>query len=52
MKIEPPDYVWVALKKQAAEKMVSLRYLIMASLRAQGFRIDDAGMIEDGRRLR
>ncbi len=51
-KIELPDYLWIALKKQAAEEMVSLRYVIMAALRAQGFRINEADMIEDGRRLR
>jgi len=52
LKIELPDYVWVALKKQAAEKMVSLRHVIMTSLREQGVAIDEADMIEDGRRLR
>lgn len=51
-KVELPDYVWVALKKRAAEDMVSLRYLIMSALRAQGFAINEADMIEDGRRLR
>jgi hypothetical protein len=51
-KIELPDYVWLALKIRAAENMVSLRYLIMVALRAQGIPINDADMIEDGRRFR
>jgi hypothetical protein len=52
LKIELPDYVWIALKIQAAEEMVSLRHLIMTALRAQGISINDADMVEDGRRLR
>lgn len=51
-RIELPDYTWIALKKQAAEEMVSLRYLIMTALRAQGIPINDADMGEDGRRNR
>ena len=51
-KVELPDYVWVALKKRAAEEMVTLRHLIMSCLRAQGFAIEEADMVEDGRRLR
>jgi hypothetical protein len=52
LKIELPDYVWVELKKHAAEEMVSLRYVIMMALRAKGIPINDADMVEDGRRLR
>jgi hypothetical protein len=52
LKIELPDYVWIALKKQAAEDMVSLRHLIMKALRAQGVAINDGDMVEDGRRFR
>ena len=52
LKIELPDYVWVALKKRAAEDMVSLRHVIMTALRDKGIPINDADMIEDGRRLR
>jgi hypothetical protein len=52
LKIELPDYVWVELKKQAAEEMVSLRHVIMKALRAKGIPINDADMVEDGRRLR
>ena len=52
LKIELPDYVWIALKKRAAEDMVSLRHMIMKALRAQGIAINEADMVEDGRRLR
>jgi hypothetical protein len=52
LKVELPDYVWVAIKKKAAEEMVSLRHVIMTALKAQGIAIADADMIEDGRRLR
>src|SRR5208337_2523323 len=52
LKIELPDYVWVALKKRAAEEMVSLRHVIMTALRDKGIPINDADMIEDGRRFR
>jgi len=52
LKVELPDYAWVALKKRSAEDMVSLRFFIMDALRAKGIHIDDADMVEDGRRLR
>ena len=52
LKIELPDYVWVALKKRAAEDMVSLKHIIMTALRDKGIPINDADMFEDGRRFR
>jgi len=52
LKIQLPDYVWVAVKKRAAEDMVSLRHIIMLALRDKGIPINDADMIEDGRRFR
>jgi len=52
LRIELPEYVWVALKKQAADEMVSLRHVIMTALRKQGVEIKEADMVEDGRRLR
>lgn len=52
LKLELPDYAWVALKKRSAEDMVSLRYFVMNALRAKGIQIDDADMVEDGRRIR
>ena len=52
LKVDLPDYAWIALKKQVAEDMVSLRHFIMIALRDKGIPINDADMIEDGRRLR
>jgi hypothetical protein len=52
IRVDLPDYAWVALKKRTAEDMVSLRFFIMDALRAKGIHIDDADMVEDGRRLR
>ena len=52
LKIELPDYSWVALKKRAAEEMVSSRYFIMQALREKGIPINDIDMVEDGRRFR
>ena len=42
----------MAVKKRAAEEMVSLRHVIMTELREQGISVNDADMIEDGRRFR
>lgn len=50
LKIMLPDYVWVAVKKRAAEEMVTLRHFIMATLRDNGIPINDADMVEDHRR--
>ena len=52
LKIELPDYTWIALKKRTAEEMVSLRYFIMEALREKGIPINDIDMVEDGRRFR
>ena len=50
VKLDLPDYLRLALKIRAAEQGVSARYLIMRALQADGFKIDEADMIEDGRR--
>jgi hypothetical protein len=52
LKIELPPYAWVELKKRTAEDMVSLRYFVMDALRAKGIHIEEADMVEDGRRFR
>ena len=48
-RVDVPDYTWIAMKKRAAEQMVSLKHIVMTALRAQGFPIDDADMAEEGR---
>jgi hypothetical protein len=52
VKIELPDYAWLALKRRTLDDLVSLRYFVLMALRAQGIHINDVDMIEDGRRLR
>ena len=49
---EAPDYLATALKIHAAQERTSVRHVILKALRDGGFAIDDADMIEDGRRLR
>lgn len=50
--IEIPDYVWKELKVRAAHRGTTIKHVIMTSLRAEGFDIRNADMIEDGRRDR
>jgi hypothetical protein len=52
LNFEVPDYAWVAIKTRAAQEMVSVRHVLMSALKAHGIAINDADMIEDGRRLR
>lgn len=50
--LEVPDYAWVAIKMRAAQEMTSARHVIMMALRASGIDINEADMVEDGRRHR
>lgn len=50
--LELPDYVWTELKIRAAHQQTSLKHVIMKALLADGITINDADMIEDGRRVR
>lgn len=50
--LEVPLYAWTELKIRAAHKQTSVRHVIMTALKADGFTIADADMIEDGRRVR
>lgn len=52
LNIELPDYVWRELKVRAAHRGTTIKHVIMTSLRAEGFDIRQADMIEDGRRDR
>lgn len=52
LNVEVPDYAWIEIKMRAAQQMVSVRHIIMSALKADGIAINDADMIEDGRRLR
>lgn len=44
-----PSYLSKDLKMKAVTDDVSVRFLVMKALRADGFHIDDADLIEDGR---
>ena len=50
--IEIPDYVWRELKLRAFHRGTPIKHVIMTSLKAEGFEIRNADMIEDGRRDR
>ncbi len=50
--VELPVYVWTELKIRAAHRQSSVRHVIMTALKADGITIEDADMIEDGRRNR
>lgn len=50
--IDVPDYLRTALKVDAARTGVSVRYLVLMALAQDGYDIDVADLIEDGRRLR
>ena len=50
--LQVPDYVWRELKRISADRMTTVRHVIMTALRAQGVHINEVDMIEDGRRDR
>jgi hypothetical protein len=52
VKVKCPDYLLDQLYEQTRKERITLNHLILTALRAQGFRVDDADMVEDGRRLR
>ncbi len=52
LNLELPAYVWTELKIRAAQQQTSLKHVVMSALRKDGVTIQDADMIEDGRRLR
>lgn len=52
LNVEVPDYAWIEIKMRAAQQMVSVRHVIMSALKSDGIAINDADMIEYGRRLR
>ena len=52
LKFEVPDEVWVALRQEALNRRVTVRYLVLEALAAKGYSVDLAAVPEDGRRLR
>lgn len=52
VKVKCPDYLLDQLYAQTRKERVTLNHVILSALREKGFRVDDADMVEDGRRLR
>ena len=52
LKFEVPDEVWTALRQEALNRRVTVKYLVLEALAAKGYKVDLAAVPEDGRRLR
>jgi hypothetical protein len=52
LKFEVPDEVWLALRQEALNRRVTVKYLVLEALAAKGYNVDLAAVPEDGRRLR
>ncbi|SFG88268.1 hypothetical protein SAMN05192565_1158 [Methylobacterium gossipiicola] len=52
LKVMVPRALAITLRQEAAVKGVTVRYLILAALAAQGYDIDMSQIPEDGRRVR
>ena len=52
LKFEVPDTVWTALRQEALNRRVTVKYLVLEALAAKGYNVDLAAVPEDGRRLR
>lgn len=52
LKFEVPDQVWFALRQEALNRRVTVRYLVLEALAAKGYAVDLSVVPEDGRRLR
>ena len=52
LKFEVPDEVWIALRQEALNRRVTVRYLVLEALAAKGYSVDLSTVPEDGRRIR
>jgi len=52
LKVEVPDPVWKALRQEALDRRVTVKYLILEALAAKGYAFDLSSIPKDGRRLR
>jgi hypothetical protein len=50
--IELPRYLADALRRAAVEQRTTARHLVMLALRKNGFEVQDADLVPDGRRAR
>ena len=52
LKFEVPDEVWTALRQEALNRRVTVKYLVLEALAAKGYNVDLTAVPEDGRRIR
>jgi hypothetical protein len=52
LKVAIPDDIWNALRHEALNRRVTVKYLVMEALAAKGYDVDLSKIAEDGRRLR
>ena len=52
LKFEVPDEVWIALRQEALNRRVTVKYLVLEALAAKGYNVDLTAVPEDGRRIR
>jgi hypothetical protein len=52
LKFDVPDEVWTALRREALNRRVTVKYLVLEALAAKGYEVDLSAVPEDGRRLR
>jgi hypothetical protein len=52
LKVAMPDETWQALRHEALNRRVTVKYLVMEALAAKGYDVDLSKIAEDGRRLR
>ena len=50
IRTEVPDYLAKQLRLRAAERDCTIRFLLLEALKANGFAVHDADLLEDGRR--
>ena len=49
MKVEVPDPVWTALRQEALDRRVTVKYLILEALATKGYAFDLSAIPKDGR---
>jgi hypothetical protein len=52
LKVAMPDETWNALRHEALNRRVTVKYLVMEALAEKGYAVDLTKVAEDGRRLR
>lgn len=52
LKFDVPDGLWNALRQEALNRRVTVKYLVLEALADKGYKVDLSAIPEDGRRLR